>query len=87
MNEQKKKIIIMHKESTNQFGQLENVDTCIKTTQTAKEMRRYLKMDDVKVWTIWIEDLKKTMINAFEDIGENKHESSKVVETKTKILG
>jgi hypothetical protein len=39
---------IMHRESTNQLGQLEIVDIFITATQVAKEMRRYLKIDEVE---------------------------------------
>lgn len=58
------------------------------TIQTAKEMSRYLKMDEVEAKTIQIEDLEETVVNIFEDIGEDEDESAKVMETKkTKMLG
>ena len=43
---------IMHRESTNQLGQLENVDIFMAATQAAKKMRRYLKTDKVETGTI-----------------------------------
>ena len=58
------------------------------TIQTAKEMSRYLKMDEVEAKIIQIEDLEETVVNIFEDIGEDEDESAKVMETKkTKMLG
>ena len=58
------------------------------TIQTAKEMSRYLKMDEVEAKTIQIEDLEETVVNIFEDIGEDEDESAKVMETKKeKMLG
>ena len=51
-------------------------------TQTAKEMKKYLKMDKVKAGTIQIEDLKETTVNAFEDVGEDEDENTEVVKTK-----
>ena len=58
------------------------------TIQSAKEMSRYLKMDEVEAKTIQIEDLEETVVNIFEDIGEDEDESAKVMETKnTKMLG
>jgi hypothetical protein len=51
-------------------------------TQAAKEMRRYLKMDEVEACTIQIEDLEETVVNAFEDIGEDEDETAKVREIK-----
>jgi len=41
-----KKIILM--ESINQLEQLENVDTFMATIQSTKQMRRYLKIDEVQ---------------------------------------
>jgi hypothetical protein len=66
----------MHRESTNQLRQLENIDIFIAATQAVKEMRRYLKMDEVEVGTIQIEDLKETVVNAFEDIREDNDETA-----------
>jgi hypothetical protein len=56
-------------------------------TQAAKEMRRYLKMDKVETSTIQIENLEETVVNAFEDIGEDEDETAEVREKKTKRLG
>jgi hypothetical protein len=72
----------MDKESTNQLGELENVDIFMAATQVAKEMRRYLKMDEVEACTIQIEDLEETVVNTFEDIGEDEDETIEVKETK-----
>jgi len=36
------------------------------TTQAARKMRKYLKMDEVEVRTIKIEDLEKIEVNVFE---------------------
>ena len=55
--------------------------------QTQKEMRRYLKIDEVETITIQIEDLEEIVVNAFEDTGEDDDEIAKVIETKkTKML-
>ena len=51
-------------------------------TQAAKEMRRYLKIDEVEAKTMQIEDLEETVVNAFEDVGEDEDESVEVVEQK-----
>jgi formamidopyrimidine-DNA glycosylase len=51
-------------------------------TQAAKEMRRYLKMDEVEANTIQIEDLEETIVNAFEDIEEDEDETAEVRKTK-----
>ena len=51
-------------------------------TQTQKEMRRYLKIDEVETRTIQIEDLEEIVVNAFKDIGEDDDEIAKVIETK-----
>jgi len=73
---------IMHRESKNELGQLENADIFMAATQAAKEMRRYLKMDKVEAGNVQIEDLEETSVNAFEDIEEDEDESAEVVETR-----
>ena len=73
---------IMHRESTNQLGQLENADIFMAATQAAKEMRRYLKMDEVEAGSVQIEDLEETVVNDIEGIEEDEDESAEVVETK-----
>ena len=45
-------------------------------TQATKEMKRYLKMEEVEAWTIQIEDLEEIVENAFEDIREDEDESA-----------
>lgn len=50
--------------------------------QVAKEMRKYLKMDEVKVGAMQIEDLKEIVINEFKDITEDEDESTEVVELR-----
>ena len=47
----------MHKESTYRFGQLKNIDLIMIATLVVNEMRRYIKMDDVEVGTMQIENL------------------------------
>ena len=74
--------MIMRRESRNELGQLENADIFMAATQAAKEMRRYLKMDEVEAGNVQIEDLEETSVNAFEDIGEDEDESAEVVETR-----
>jgi hypothetical protein len=56
------------------------------TTQAAKEMRRYMKMNKIEAITILIEDLEETVVNTFEDIKKNEDESVKIIKTK-KMLG
>ena len=51
-------------------------------TQTTKKMRGYLKMDKVEAWTIQIEDLEETVVNAFENIREDENESVEVIKKK-----
>jgi len=74
----------MHREGTNQFVQLVNIDIFIAATQATNYMRRYLKMDEVEVKTIQIKDLEKTMVNIFEDIREYEDENMEVVDTEKK---
>ena len=62
----KKEERTMHRERTNQLGQLEHIDILMATTQFAKKMRSYLKMNVVEVRTMQVEDVKKIVINAFE---------------------
>jgi hypothetical protein len=58
------------------------------TTQAARKMIKYLKMNEVQVRTIKIEYLEKIEVNVFEDIREDEDESTKVVKTKKrKMLG
>lgn len=73
---------IMHMESTNQLGQLESTDIYMAATQAAKEMRRYLKMDDVEAGRLQIEDIEETMVNDIEVIDEDEDPSTEVVETR-----
>lgn len=53
--------------------------------QTAKEIKKCLKMDKIEALTMQIEDLKESVVNSFEDITKNKDERTKVVETKQDI--
>ena len=69
-------------ESTNQLGQFENVDIFMATTQATKEMRRYLKMDEVEVGSVEIEDIEETMVNDIESVEEDEDSSVEVVETR-----
>ena len=49
----------IHRESTNQLEQLENVDIFMTTIQAAKEITIYLKIDEFEGETMQIEALKK----------------------------
>jgi hypothetical protein len=42
----------IHRDHSNQLGQLENVDIYMIATQAAKEMRKHLKIDKIEVETM-----------------------------------
>jgi len=63
MNGQKNEKKFVQMESTNQLGQLDNAEYFMVATQVAKEMKRYLKMDNVEVVGVQIEDIKETVVN------------------------
>ena len=52
------------------------------TTQAAKEMRRYLKMDEVETGSVEIEDIEETVVNDIESLEEDEKSSVEAVETK-----
>jgi len=52
------------------------------TTQATKEMRRYLKMDEVEGGRVQIEDIQETMVNDIEGLEEDEDPSVEVVETR-----
>ena len=71
-------------ESTNQLEQVDNVNIFVAPKQVVKEMRIYLRMDEVQLITVQIEDLKETVINECEDIDEDEEdEREEVVKQKT----
>jgi len=46
-------------------------------TQVAKEMRRYLKLDEVEARRVQIEDIKETMVNDIEGPRDDEDSSAK----------
>ena len=73
---------IMHMDSTNQLGQFENADIFMVATQAAKEMKRYLKMDEVEAINVEIEDIEETVVNDIESVREDEDSSVEAVETR-----
>lgn len=63
---------MMWRECLKQVWQLENVKFFMATTQATKNMRRYLRMDDVEVDITKIKDIEHIMAN--EDIKDMIHD-------------
>ena len=72
----------MRMEITNQLGQFENANIFMAATQAAKEMRRYVKMDEVEARSVEIEDIEETVVNDIESLEEDEESSVEAVETK-----
>jgi len=51
-------------------------------TQAAKEMRRYLKMDEVEAGNEKIEDIEEMVVNDIEGPGDDEDSSAKAIETR-----
>ena len=64
------------------MGQLENANIFMAAIQAAKEMRRYLKMDEIEAGSVEIEDIEETMVNDIESVEEDEDSSIEVVETR-----
>ena len=73
---------IMHMENTNELGQFENADIFMATTQAKKEMRRYLKMDEIEAGSVEIEDIEETVVNNIESVEEDEDSSVQAIETR-----
>ena len=52
------------------------------TTQAAKEMRRYLKMDEVEAGSVEIEDIEETVVNDIESVEEDEDSNIEAVEMR-----
>jgi len=61
---------------------LENVDSFIEAIQATKEMRRYLKMDEVEARKVQIEDTEEIVVDDIEGLEKDEDPSARVVETR-----